>query len=91
MARVFAHAHMSIQVPAKFCCIAACSERSMPLLPMLFSSALTKLLRTGIWSQIKRAPKAAKKRKVYEVAGPAKEGAMPLKERARQIVSYFKK
>eukprot|EP00200_Dunaliella_tertiolecta_P003978 CAMPEP_0202351090 /NCGR_PEP_ID=MMETSP1126-20121109/7891_1 /ASSEMBLY_ACC=CAM_ASM_000457 /TAXON_ID=3047 /ORGANISM="Dunaliella tertiolecta, Strain CCMP1320" /LENGTH=294 /DNA_ID=CAMNT_0048943171 /DNA_START=126 /DNA_END=1010 /DNA_ORIENTATION=+ len=45
----------------------------------------------GIWSQIKRAPKASKKRKVYEVDGPAKENAIPLKERARQIVSYFKK
>eukprot|EP00983_Pelagomonas_calceolata_P041053 1137879-Pelagomonas_calceolata.AAC.4 len=44
-----------------------------------------------IWSQIKRAPKASKKRKVYEVDGPAKENAIPLKERARQIVSYFKK
>lgn len=45
----------------------------------------------GIWSQIKRAPKANKKRKTYEVDGPARAGAMPLKDRARQIVTYFKK
>lgn len=45
----------------------------------------------GIWSQIKRAPVASKKRKVYEVPGPAQEGAMPLKDRAKQIVAYFKK
>uniref|UniRef100_A0A7S0S0U4 Uncharacterized protein n=1 Tax=Chlamydomonas leiostraca TaxID=1034604 RepID=A0A7S0S0U4_9CHLO len=45
----------------------------------------------GIWSQVKRAPKANKKRKTYEVAGPAKADAMPLKERAKQIVTYFKR
>jgi hypothetical protein len=45
----------------------------------------------GIWSQVKRAPKANKKRKVFEVAGPAAEGAAPLKERARAIMTYFKK
>lgn len=40
---------------------------------------------------MKRAPKAAKKRKVYEVEGPGQAGAVPLKDRARQIVTYFKK
>lgn len=39
----------------------------------------------GIWSQIKRAPQAVKKRKTFEVPGPAVEGAMPLDARARQI------
>lgn len=49
------------------------------------------LTHTGIWSQIKRAPKASKKRKVYEVDGPGKPDAISLKDRARQIVAYFKK
>jgi hypothetical protein len=44
----------------------------------------------GIWSQVKRAPKANRKRKTFEVAGPAVEGAMPMDERARQLFSYFK-
>eukprot|EP00775_Hariotina_reticulata_P007844 gene7844-8041_t len=45
----------------------------------------------GIWSQIKRAPTAVKKRITFQVAGPAVSGAMPLDARARQIFSYFKK
>lgn len=45
----------------------------------------------GIWSQIKRAPKANKKRKTFEVAGPSAEGAMPMDDRARQIFGYFKR
>lgn len=44
----------------------------------------------GIWSQIKRAPKANRKRKTFEVPGPAVEGAAPVDERARQIFAYFK-
>lgn len=44
----------------------------------------------GIWSQVKRAPKSSKKRKTYEVDGPARPGAMPMDERARQIFRYFK-
>lgn len=40
---------------------------------------------TGIWSQIKRAPLAVKKRITFEVPGPSVEGAMPLDARARQI------
>jgi hypothetical protein len=44
-----------------------------------------------LWSQIKRAPKAKKVRKTFEVAGPAKAEAMPLDERARQIFRYYKK
>lgn len=47
--------------------------------------------RAGIWSQIKRAPAANKKRKTYEVDGPGRAGAMSLKDRAKQIVTYFKK
>jgi hypothetical protein len=43
-----------------------------------------------LWSQIKRAPKAKKVRKTFEVAGPAKPNAMPLDERARQLFAYFK-
>jgi len=39
----------------------------------------------GIWSQIKRAPQAVKKRKTFEVPGPSVQGAMPLDARARQI------
>lgn len=44
----------------------------------------------GLWSLIKRAPKAKVKRKTFEVAGPSTEGAMPLDARAKQIFSYFK-
>lgn len=46
--------------------------------------------RAGLWSQIKRAPKAKRVRRVYEVPGPASPEAMPLDERARQIFRYFK-
>jgi hypothetical protein len=46
---------------------------------------------TGIWSQVKRAPVASKKRKTFEVDGPARTGAMPIDDRARQIFAYFKK
>ncbi|KAL4425022.1 hypothetical protein ABPG77_001800 [Micractinium sp. CCAP 211/92] len=45
----------------------------------------------GLWSLIKRAPKAKIKRKTYEVPGPAVPGAMPLDARARQIFAYFQK
>jgi hypothetical protein len=46
----------------------------------------------GLWSQIKRAPKAKKVRKTFEVAGPAQgSAALPLDERARQIFQYFKR
>ena len=45
----------------------------------------------GIWSQVKRAPQANKKRKTFEVDGPARSGAMPMDDRARQIFSYFKR
>jgi hypothetical protein len=44
----------------------------------------------GIWSQVKRAPKANKKRKTFEVAGPGVAGAMSMDERARQVFQYFK-
>lgn len=44
-----------------------------------------------MWSQIKRAPKAKRKRKTYEVDGPARPEAVPLDNRARQIFEYFKK
>ncbi|CAL5229519.1 g12859 [Coccomyxa viridis] len=44
----------------------------------------------GLWSQIKRAPKAKKVRKTFEVAGPARSDALPLDERARQLFAYFK-
>ncbi len=47
-------------------------------------------LLAGLWSQIKRAPKAKKVRKTFEVAGPAKTDALPLDERARQLFAYFK-
>jgi len=47
--------------------------------------------RAGLWSQIKRAPKASKKRKTFEVSGPAKDGAASLDARARQIFLYFQK
>lgn len=44
----------------------------------------------GLWSLIKRSPKAKIVRRVFEVPGPAAEGAMPLDSRARQIYGYFK-
>ena len=45
----------------------------------------------GLWSLIKRAPKATKKRKVFEVEGPGVVGGMRLDVRARTIFQYFKK
>ena len=48
-------------------------------------------MRAGLWSLIKRAPKATKKRKVFEVDGPGKEGAVSLDVRGRAIFQYFKK
>ena len=44
----------------------------------------------GLWSLIKRSPKAKVRRKTFEVAGPAVEGHVPLDSRARQIFNYFK-
>ena len=49
------------------------------------------VLPPGLWSQIKRAPKASIKRKTFEAPGPAKEGANSLDARASQIFMYFKK
>lgn len=57
----------------------------------LNACTLCTLTITGIWSQIKRAPASNKKRKTYEVDGPARPNAMPLDQRARQVFSYFKK
>ncbi|EFN50526.1 hypothetical protein CHLNCDRAFT_33426, partial [Chlorella variabilis] len=45
----------------------------------------------GLWSLIKRSPKAKIKRKTFEVAGPGNPAALPLDVRARQIFDYFKK
>lgn len=45
----------------------------------------------GLWSQIKRAPKAKKVRKTFETPGPKAAEALPLDVRARQIFAYFKK
>lgn len=45
----------------------------------------------GLWSLVKRAPKASVKRKVFEVEGPGVLGAVPLDVRARAIFEYFKK
>ncbi len=46
---------------------------------------------SGIWSLVKRAPQATKKRMTFEVPGPAVEGAVSLDDRARQIFRYFKR
>lgn len=54
------------------------------------SQLLLLLLLPGLWSQIKRAPKAKRVRRVYEVPGPAAPGAVPLDERAGQIFRYFR-
>lgn len=45
----------------------------------------------GLWSLIKRAPKAKVRRRTYEVPGPGQEGAKPLDARAREIFQYFKR
>ena len=55
---------------------ASCHEVSLP---------------AGLWSQIKRAPKAKKVRKTFETPGPKAAEALPLDVRARQIFAYFKK
>lgn len=39
---------------------------------------------------MKRAPKANRKRKTFEVPGPSAPGAMPMDQRASIIFSYFK-
>ena len=46
---------------------------------------------TGLYSLIKRSPKAKIKRKTFEVPGPAAQGAVPLDERARRIFGYFQR
>mmetsp|Transcript_40441 Transcript_40441/g.114514 ORF Transcript_40441/g.114514 Transcript_40441/m.114514 type:complete len:283 (+) Transcript_40441:119-967(+) len=45
----------------------------------------------GLWSLIKRAPKAKTARRTYAVDGPGKKNAVPIDDRARQIFAYFKK
>uniref|UniRef100_A0A061S4Z6 Uncharacterized protein n=1 Tax=Tetraselmis sp. GSL018 TaxID=582737 RepID=A0A061S4Z6_9CHLO len=45
----------------------------------------------GLWSLIKRAPKAKVAKRTYAVDGPGVEGSVPLDDRARQIFAYFKK
>lgn len=62
--------------PKPCCLLYLCNSLCHPLCP------------PGIWSQIKRAPTATKKRKTFEVPGPAVAGAMPLDARARQIFRY---
>ncbi len=42
----------------------------------------------GLWSLVKRAPKASIKRKVFEVPGPkAETDVVPLDVRARQVLA----
>lgn len=48
-------------------------------------------MHAGLWSQIKRAPKAKRVRKTFETKGPQEEGSLPLDQRAKQIFAYFKK
>ncbi|KAI3424720.1 hypothetical protein D9Q98_008109 [Chlorella vulgaris] len=43
----------------------------------------------GLWSLIKRSPKAKIKRKTYVVAGPGDKTGVPLDVRAGQIFDYF--
>ncbi|CAG9467307.1 unnamed protein product [Pedinophyceae sp. YPF-701] len=45
----------------------------------------------GLWSLIKRAPKAAVKRQTFEIDGPKVEGAKPLDDVARGVAAYFLK
>ena len=54
------------------------------------SLSLPLLSCAGLWSLIKRAPKAKIKRKTFEVPGPGAPGHVPLDARASQIFSYFK-
>lgn len=54
-------------------------------------SSIDDALAAGLWSQIKRAPKASKQRKTFEVEGPGEAGSKGLDDRARQIFLYFKK
>uniref|UniRef100_A0A7S1CVW9 Uncharacterized protein n=1 Tax=Picochlorum oklahomense TaxID=249345 RepID=A0A7S1CVW9_9CHLO len=63
---------------------------SPPASSYYVSLGLFLLTLPGLWSLIKRSPKAKIKRKTFEVDGPAVEGHMPLDTRARQIFSYFK-
>lgn len=45
----------------------------------------------GLWSQIKRAPKAKKVQKTFETPGPKQPNGMATSRRAQQIFAYFKK
>lgn len=57
--------------------------------PFALKGLLTVL--PGLWSLVKRAPKASVKRKAFEVEGPGVADAVPLNVRARAIFDYFKK
>ena len=70
-------------------CPLSTQQRHTEHSPCLLSEDCT--ASAGLWSQIKRAPKAKKVRKTFEVAGPARSDALPLDERARQLFAYFKK
>lgn len=43
----------------------------------------------GLWSIIKRATKSTPKRRVYEVDGPATDGAKQMDDWAKDIARYF--
>ena len=49
------------------------------------------LLTAGLWSLVKRAPKASRVRKTFEVEGPGQAGQQVLDRRAQEIFRYFKK
>ena len=63
---------------------------SPPASSYYVSLGLFLLTLPGLWSLIKRSPKAKIKRKTFEVEGPAVASHMPLDTRARQIFNYFK-
>lgn len=66
------------------------TSSTSPIVCLLALALIANDVLAGLWSQIKRAPKAKKVRKTFEVAGPGQAGALPLDERARQLFAYFK-
>lgn len=85
-----AFAVQQLEVLSAFAQDASIQSSGPPASSYYVSLGLFLMTLPGLWSLIKRSPKAKIKRKTFEVAGPAVAGHMPLDTRARQIFNYFK-
>lgn len=92
LSQAVSSAYDTLQGCRQFCACGRGCERAFAVLQGLCISPRNKsAVPAGLWSQVKRAPKAKRKRKTYEVDGPGRPGAVPLDNRARNIFEYFKK